>query len=323
MTQLTRELRIQAGTQADFVTPATPTVALRGITSLTFTPGLEARLLADMTRGLAGGDTSVIDAIAGSAAISGWCSYEHIPYFLDNMFGQAAATGGPAWVRNYAAPILTAPAPRFLSLVEGTALGAYQHIGSLFTDLTLNFRIKREAEFSGNMIGLKMATDTLESLTVPTVTAMHATHLSGFKLDTWAGTMGATTIDNCQIRSAEFTFRPARKLRHCFGGLEATGYVEDEWESTLKIGLLWTSTTKALIDGIVGGTLTQRQIEMTATAGAQSLKLQYAGFVQENPRIFEDDDGAVMVNLTLQKQYHPTFGNWFKAIHTSAIETLT
>lgn len=322
MTVMTRELRVQVGTQTDFTTGATPTVVLKGIEELSFDPGMETEVLEDMTMGLAGGNDSVINGFAPTASFSGWATYEQLPYWFDNLFGEATPAGEGPYTRNYAAPVTVLPDPRILSIVYGAGSAAYQFIGALLSNFTLTFEQRSVARISGDLIGASIATDALESLAVPTVTPIHATHLSGFKMDAWGGTMGSTAFPNCDIRSAEFTFEPDRTSDNCFGALAAGTYTEQAWTGSLTMGLLWKGVTKTAVDSYMTGTKVERQIEMTATSGSQSVKLQFAGVMDESPTVFDDDDGRVMTTFTLRRQYHPTFANWFKAVITNGIEAL-
>lgn len=321
---MTTEVRIQAGTQSDYTTAATPTVLLRGITDLTLRPANKAEVLSDMTLGLAGGDTGVVHGIGAEASMSGWGSYQHLAYFFDNLFGVATPGSSPGYARQYAVPINTAPTPRFLSLVKGDGtVGAYQMVGALMSNFTLRFEQQETAQMSGDLIGVKLQTGSLESLAVPVVTPILASHLGGFKLDAWGGTMGATELANCRVRFAEFNFEPDRAGRSCFGSLSADQYVERPWDGSLTLGLEFHSTTKALVDSIIGGALTQRQIQMTATDGTRILLLQFTGTVTEDINIFDDDDGVVTVDVTFERTYHSTFANWFKSTLTAQVQTLT
>lgn len=323
MPVMTTEVRVQAGTQNNYTTAATPTVLLRGMTDLTLRPANEAEVLGDMTLGLAGGDTGVVYGIGAEGSMSGWASYQHLAYFFDNLFGQATPGSSPGYARQYAAPINTAPAPRILSLVKGDGtVGAYQMVGALLSSFTLRFEQRATTEMSGDFIGVKLQADTLESLTVPVVHPILPNHLGAFTLDTWAGTMGTTSLANCIVRFAEFNFEPDRAGRACFGSLSADQYVERPWNGSLTLGLEFNSTTKSVVDAIIGGTLTQRQIQMTATDGTRTLLLQFAGTVTEDVEIFGDDDGVVTVDVTFERTYHPTFANWFKATLTAQTETL-
>lgn len=317
------EIRAQAGTQSVFTTGVTPTVALRGLQELNLRHTPEIEVLSDMTQGLAGGDTSVIKALAAAGSFKGWATYEHLPYFLDNLLGQATPSGAGPYTRNYAAPITTAPVPRILSLVKGdSVVGAYQMIGSLISNFTLRWEPKNFAQLSGDLIGVQLAADTLEVLAFPVVNPLMASHITTFKWDTWAGTMGTTTLANCTVRFAELMVQPDRTPRNCFGSLPATSYVEKPWNGTLKLGLEFNATTKTDIDAIIGGTLTQKQVELNSVLGTQTLKVQFAGVISDDVEIFSDDDGVVTVELTLTRQYHPTFANWLKIVSLNSVAIL-
>ena len=318
MTVMTSEVRAQVASQTNFTTAATPTVALRGLEELTLRSANDIEVRGDMTTALAGGDTGMVKAIAGAGSFSGWASYEHLAWWLDNLFGEATPSG--SYTRAYAAPITTAPTPRIVSLVKGdSTVGAYQLVGALTSSFTLTGEIGEPLMFSGDLIGVKLQADALESLTAPTVNPIMSAHFTAFKWDAWGGTMGTTTLAACTVRSFEFTFNPDRNARGCFGTLTAGAYVENPWTGTLKLGLEFNSTTKTDVDAIIGGTLSQRQVQMVATDSTRSLTLQFAGTVTEDLEIFSDDDGVVTVDVTLERTYHSTFANWFKASLVNAV----
>lgn len=323
MMVMTSELRLQVGTQSQFDTGVTPTVMMRGFEEFRITPNHDIVLLPDMTNALAGGDTAVVKSVAGQANGQGWLSYEDICYLFDNLFGQATPTGTGPYVRAYAAPLNTAPTPRILSMTYGdSVVGAQQLVGALLTSLTLRFEAAAEGRFTSDFIGAKIQADTLESLAKRTVNPIVSSHLTGIKWDTWAGTMGSTALTNCYVRFIEFTFTPDRVSRFCFGSLSAGSYRERPWDATLAMGLEFNSTTKADVDAALAGTLTQKQVQLDLADSTRALQLQFAGTLTEPPEVFDDDDGVVTANVTLQRTYHPTFANWFKATVTNGVQTL-
>lgn len=323
MSVKTSELRVQAGTQSDFVTAATPSVAIRGIEELKMKSANDVEVIGDMTTALAGGDIGIVNSIAASGSVKGWASYEHLPYWFDNLLGNATPSGSGPYVRAYAAPITTAPTPRFLSLVQGDAtVGAYQMVGALLSNFTLRFEPMKRTEFNGDLMGINLAVDALESLTPAVVVPIMASHLGAIKWDAWGGTMGTTALALCTVRFAELTITPDRTSRTCFGALAAGDYTEKPWDGSLKLGLEFNSTTKTDVTAILAGTLTQKQVVLTATASTQICKIEFAGTVVDEIEIFGDDDGVVTVDVTLQRTYHPTFANWLKITHTNTVATL-
>lgn len=319
MPVMTSEVRAQIATQTDFTTAATPTVALRGLEELTLRSANEIEVRGDMTTALAGGDTGMVNTISGAGSFSGWASYEHLAWFFDNLFGEATPSG--TYTRAYAAPVTTAPTPRIVSIVKGdSTVGAYQLVGGLISSFTLTGEIGQPLMFSGDLIGVKLQADALEVIAAPTVNPIMSSHFTAFDLDAWAGTMGTTELVACTVRSFEFTFEPDRNARNCFGTLTAGSYVENPWMGTLAMSIEFNTASKAIADAIVAGTLTQRQVQMIATdTAARSLTLQFAGTQTDDLEVFEDDDGVVTVNFSLERTYHPTFANWFKAILLNAV----
>lgn len=323
MADLTREIRVQAGTQSVFATGVAPTVQLRGIEELAIRSQNEVTMLEDMTLGLAGASQAVVAGIGGEGAVTAWCSYEHLAYWLDNLFGQATPSGAGPYVRAYAAPTTTAPTPRVLSLVKGTSTGSYRLVGALLSSMTLRLEQGRPLMLNGDLVGNKVNTQALGSLSDVAVNPIMASHVATIKYDTWAGTMGGTSLDRCFVRMAELTVEPDRALRPCFGSLSKDDYAERAWNGTLRLSLEFNSTTKTDVDAVIGGTLTQKQVELNFADSTRALQIQFAGTVTENLEIFGDDDGVVSVEMVLTRTYHSTFANWLKVSLTNALQTLT
>jgi hypothetical protein len=319
------ELRVQVGKQSAFATGVVPTAALRGVTGFKVIPDQENKVLTDMQLSMAGGDTAVIASNGGSGSMEGWASYEDIPYVLDGLMGEATPVFTTVYTRSYAAPITTAGivAPRLSSFVHGdSSVGAYQLIGGMPTELTLKMAPKMEVTYTCPLIGSTVAADTLETLTTRTVTPIMAGDVATVFLDPWAGTMGGTALTKCYLRNLELNVKNNRTLRYCIGSLTASDHVTKPWDGTLQMLLEWNSTSKAVIDELVGGTAAKRQVEVNWVNGTKSLKLQFCGVVQGKPEIFDDDDGVVSVRLTLERLYHGTFANWLKFVSVNSVSTL-
>jgi len=325
MPAVTTELRVQAGTQSVWATGVTPTVALRGVTGCKIKPDQQIDILSDMLLNFTGGDTPVVTRNGGGGSVDGWASYEDLAYWLDNFFGQATPGTSPGYSRAYAAPISTLPTLRLLSLVHGEAnVGAYRLIGGIGNTFTLKQEVGKELTFSQELIGSTIDATTLAgALTVRTVTPIVSGDVATLFLDTWAGTMGATALTKCFLRSMTLTVNANRQNRYCIGALTSPDYITKPWEGTLDVMLEWNSTSKALIDTMVGGAKSQHQLEINYSGGTnKTLKIQFAGTVSESPDIFQDDDGVVAVGLKLKGTYHNTFANWLKLTLVNATATL-
>ena len=325
MPAVTTDLRVQAGTQPVWTTGVTPTVALRGVTGFKIKPDQQIDILSDMLLNYSGGDTPVVSRNGGGGSVDGWASYEDLAYWLDNFFGQATPGASPGYARAYAAPITTLPTLRVLSLVHGdAAVGAYRLIGGIGNTFTLKQEVSKELIFSQELIGSTIDATTLAgALSVRTVTPIVSGDVSTMFLDNWAGMMGSSALTKCTLRNLTLTVNANRQNRYCVGALAAADYITKPWEGTLDLMLEWNSTSKAIIDTMVGGAKSMHQFEVNYSGGTnKALKLQFAGTVSEAPDIFQDNDGVVAVGLKLKSTYHPTFANWLKLSLTSATQTL-
>ncbi len=323
---LTTDLRVQAGKQTVWETAVAPSVALRGVTEFKVKPEQEIKVLNDLQLNMAGGDTSVILSNGGGGSVQGWASYEDLPYWWDALLGEATPGVGPGYSRAYAAPITTLPTPRIQTLMLGDeTVGAYKLVGGILNEFTLKLEPKKEVIYTGAFIGNSVAAGALTgALATRTVIPIMASDVATLFLDTWAGTMGATALTKCFLRSLELSIKSNRSTRYCVGDLKAASYISKPWESTLKLRLEWNATSKAVIDEMVGGAAAKRQFEVNFSGGTnKTLKIQYAGTITEAPEIFEDDDGVVSVGLTLTRTYHGTFANWLKITHVNAVASLT
>lgn len=315
------EVLVQSATQSVLLTGVAPALLLRGLEEFNLTSVPDIEVLSDLTQGLSGGDAAVVQGMSGKASFSGWCTYQHIGYFLDNLLGQATPSGAGPYTRNYAAPINSAPSPRILSLYKGdVTVGGYRMVGSLLSGLTIKLAPKKSLAMSGDFVGVVVEPQAMSGvLSKPAITPILASQVSSLKLDTFAGTMGATTLTNCTLRNYELTLTPSRDIRTCVGAVTGASYVEMPWTGRLKVSLEYNTTTKADLDTFVAGTLLQKQFEVNFASGTSSLKLQFAGTVQNDVQIFGDDDGVTVVEFDMERTYQSTFGNWFKAVLVNSV----
>jgi hypothetical protein len=325
MTTMTRELQVQAGTQSSgFTTGATPTVELRGIEEMTLRPVNDVKMLEDMTIGLSGSSEAVVGSVGAAGSFQGWASYEDLAYWLDNLLGQATPSGGDPYTRAYSAPVNTAPTRRILSLVKGdSSVGAYQLVGGILSNFTMRMEPGQEMRVSGDLIGNKLATDSLESLSIRDVNPIMGTQISEITWDDWGDTMGDTALTNCDVRFMELTVTPSLTTRPCFGSAYHNTYTEQAWDGSLRLSLEFNATSKADVDNVIGGTLTQKQVQITSSIDSDhSLVTQFAGTITEDFDIFSDDDGVVTVELTLTRTYHSTLTTWLAMSLINTVSSL-
>jgi hypothetical protein len=325
---MTRELRVQAGSQSAIGTGVTPTVLLRGVEEFSIQPSTDIRMLPDMSLGLSGSSQAVIGSIGAVANGNGWATYQHLPYWLDALFAEATPGAAPTYTRDYAAPTTAATAQadmRILTLVVGDGtVGGYGLTGGVVNSLTLRGEPTEPLQWTVEVLGIKAEARANASLSAGSVDTILGSQLGDMTWDTWAGTMGTTPLDDCTIRWWELSINANRSTRNCFGTTTPNDYQEEAWDGELKLSLEFNATTKTDVTSIIGGTLTQKQIQFDWTGGTnQALQIQFAGTVTEPPQLFSDEDGIVTVELTLTRSYHTTFANWLKMSIDNAVATLS
>jgi hypothetical protein len=303
------DLRVQAGKQSVWGTAVPTTVMLRGLEDFTIAPDIDIRSFEDMSLALAGSNAAGVYTVGGGGNGNGWCSYEHLCYWLDSLFGEATP-GAPNYTYAYVAPVSTAPTPRIMTLqLAHSSVGGYAVVGGIVNELTLTQEMTEPLTFDVSILGNKVDADTRDALAIPVVNPITGLHLTHLYIDTWATAPGTTDYAPlCAVRRASLNVNANRTPRYCFGQVGAGSYRTDPWDGTLELTLDFDASSKAIIDSIVGGTLTQRNVKLLwdDTANRQ-LALTFAGVVTDMPDIFEDDDGVTTVSLTLAKMYN---ANW-------------
>ena len=325
-----KDLRIQAGKQSVWETAVATTVMLRGMEEFTITPDIDIRTFEDMSLGLAGGSAVGVYTVGGGGQGSGWATYEHLPYFLDALFGEATPTT-PNYTYKYAAPISAPPTPRIMTLqLSHSTVGGYAIVGGIVNELTLTQEMTEPLTFDVTILGNKIEADARDVLTVPTVNPITGLHLAHIWIDSWATAPGTTEwTPLCAVRRASLNINANRTPRYCFGQVGAGAYTSDTWEGTLELTLDFDADSKALIDAIIGGTATQRNVKLQwdDLSTTRQLDIGFAGVVTDMPDIFEDNDGITTVTFTLSRLYNPNWTtpyapNWVDIRCKNALTTL-
>lgn len=324
-----RDLRVQVGKQTVWGTNVATTAMLRGVEDFTISPDIDIRTFDDMSLGLAGSDSAAVYTVGGGGSLNGWATYEHLCYFLDALFSEATP-GAPNYTYSYTAPITTVPTPRIMTMqLSHSTVGGYCITGGIVGELTLTQEMTEPLTFDATILGNKIEADSRDALSVPVVNPITGLHLTHLYIDPWATAPGTTDYTPlCAVRRASLNVNPNRTPRYCFGTSGAGSYITDAWDGTLELTLDFDATSKAVIDSIVGGTLTQKNVKLTwADTAARSLAITFAGTITDMPDIFEDDDGITTVSLTLSRTYNsnwttPYSPNWLDIKAQNALATL-
>lgn len=318
----------QIGKQSVIGTAVAPTVKLMGVQDGELTPNVDTSVVEQSRGSLAPAYDATVDKIDGSASIPGTASFEQLAYYLDSMFGEASPGSAPGYSRAYAAPLTALPvSPRMLTAVRGSALDARCLKGALVNELSLKAESNKAVSFEAKLLGHSVEADALESLSDTVVNYIHSNQVA-IKLDTWAGTMGATALSPIAY-SLDLGLNMNRVLQHGLGSVNPVAHKTnkaDPGSNQLKVSMELDSTSAGYYTSVIspsGITPFKAQIEIAFTSGSLSLKLQFAGFTAKAPKYVSDADGVATLDFEFSPLYHTTFANWFKATLVNAVQNLS
>lgn len=317
-------LQMQIGKETTWGTPVTATAKMLGFSELSLAPEGESKVFEDLRSSFQPGYMAAVLSKSGSAKVKGMLTYEDFPYWMDSLFGIATPTGSGPYVYAYAMPVGTAPTPRIMTLVYGASDGVYRMPGSLVNMISLkgesNKEITQEIEFLGKQV---VASGSLASLSDRTETVATGNDVAIY-IDAWGGTIGSTLISNTFF-SFDLKIQSGRDLKRYLGSITPGGYKEGRYESksnSLKLSLEFGSSTKSILDSIIGTSLTQYQVRLAFTSGTNVINLDFAGTTTSDPEIFADKDGVCTFDMELNGTYNTSLGNSFKSSVTNSVSAL-
>jgi len=321
---MTDALVVQIGKEVSWGTGVTPTIKLAGVSDANISPTVETRVIATTRGGYGPGSAAAITNVESAASCTQEALYEDIIYWLENMFGAATPSGAGPYTRTYTAPAGTAPTPVAWTFVYGDAsMGAYRVPGSLVTAFTLKGKVGDPVEMSVELAGTSTAATTTAALSDRTVNPLMMHHVAGFYIDTWAGTIGTTSVPST-LYGFELKAELPRPMRRYAGSTVATTYNQRKWSGTLRVDMDYNTSSKNLYDSIVGASATvQRQIRLKfSDTASRDVQIDFAGVVVDAPKAFDDDDGVTTLPMTFSGLYHSTLATWLKMIVINSIQTV-
>lgn len=316
--------KYQIGTESTWGTPVTPTAQLGLVEDLSFTPELEAQNLPDMRASLAPGYVAALLKETGTAKMTGIMTYEDWPYWADGLFGTATPSGGNPYVRDYIGALGTIPVRRVFTLVKGQSTPVshiYGLSGGVLKEITISLESGAAMKYDMSFIGKLFATTSFGSLSDRTQTPILAPQ-GLLYIDAVGGTIGTTAISTSWY-AAEIKISSNAAVHYSIGALNPAAFHESKWEATMKLTLEIDSTTKAMLDSVIGSSLLQKQIRFKATTGSSNImQIDMAGSYLKAPEITTDKDGVVTLELELTALYNSTLGNFVKASSTNIVSAL-
>lgn len=315
---------VQIGKESTWGTAVTPTIKVAGVSDASINPTVDTRVIATSRGGFAPGSAAAITNILAGASLKQEALYEDMAYWLENMFGTATPSGAGPYTRTYTAPAASAPTPIPWTFVYGDpSLGAYKMPGALITSFTLSGKVGDTVQLALEFSGVNASATTTAALSDRTVYPLMMHHLGGVYVDTWAGTVGTTTMPYT-LYGFELKVETPRPTRRYAGSTVATTYNQRKWSGTLRLDMDYNASSKNLYDLVTAATApVQRQIRLKFSDTAnRDLQIDFAGTVVEAPKAFDDDDGVVTLPMTFQGTYNSTLATWLKMVLINSIATV-
>jgi len=323
-------LQYQIAKEVTWGTGVTATTKLMGVQDGRIIPEVTAELLQAMLGSYQPGLNTVIKAQAGAGYVEQFLTYEDASYGLEGMCGIATPSGAGPYVRAGAAPNASVITPRIFSYYKGEGSNVYRLLGALVLRYTLTIEskqgensqtVKERMDFIGKTAD---ANGTLAALSDRSVTPVMGDDLVIY-LDAWGGTIGTTALIPVAFK-VELQLFPNWVLYPNLGSLSAAGYEMQKWvtaQNTLKVSMRLDSTSKGYLDSILAASAVwERQMRLKFTNGTNICQYDFAGFAPESPEVFDDNDGVLMLDFTLQGKYNSTLGNFFKYSNTNGVSAL-
>jgi len=320
---------LQLGWQSAFGTAnATATRKLQNVSSFKLRPELETRALDQLRGTMAPTHQTTLDRYLSSAtAETSDVDFEELNYWLEMLFGtDATPTGADPYVRDYAAPLTTAPAPHFATLQFGQTGEVWQMQDASVTSLTLSGAANSGVSVGASLMGGKVVAGTLATLPDLTTGTRMTGCMASVAIEAWDG--NTFTALASSAFSWELSVNANREYHNFLGECTPTASYDNKWSGQLKLSLeLNDSTDDHLIAMLAAAnTILEKQVRIKYTVGTaatlREMVLTFAGHTMQAPELFQDKNGLMTYDLVLDGVYNPKLTNWLTIQTTSKLQNV-
>jgi len=320
---------LQLGWQSAFGTAnGTATRKLQNVSSFKLRPELETRALDQLRGTMAPTHQTTLDRYLSSAtAETSDVDFEELNYWLEMLFGtDATPTGADPYVRDYAAPLTTAPAPHFATLQFGQTGEVWQMQDASVTSLTLSGAANSGVSVGASLMGGKVVAGALQALPDLTTATRMTGCMASVAIETWDG--NTFTALASSAFSWELSVNANREYHNFLGECTPTASYDNKWSGQMKLSLeLNDSTDDHLIAMLAAAnTILEKQVRIKYTVGTaatlREMVLTFAGHTMQAPELFQDKNGLMTYDLVLDGVYNPKLTNWLTIQTTSKLQTV-
>lgn len=313
--------KVQLGKETTWGTAVAATAILMGLTNVSFDPQDETYQSPEL--GVMYPSPHAAE-VKQSASVQLECegTYEDLLYALHGIFGSVSPTGTNPYTWTYSAPTTSAATPQKYSLEITDSASPYVVKGGVLTKLNVKGVNAGIWTWNADLIGKTVATVTPASLSRRTVEIIRGGDTALY-VDAVGGTMGSTAV-TATLLEWELEVETGRYLKwyQDASGVLPGDFGEAQWSGSLKTILEYNSSAKAYIDSLITPARVQKQIELRATSGTKSAKVQFCGYVDGSTPLWTDRDGTTVVEINWKGEYNTTFANWLKVIVVNAVSAL-
>ena len=320
---------LQLGWQSAFGTAnGTATRKLQNVSSFKLRPELETRALDQLRGTMAPTHQTTLDRYLSSAtAETSDSDFEELNYWLEMLFGtDATPTGADPYVRDYAAPLTTAPAPHFATLQFGQTNEVWQMQDASVTSLTLSGAANSGVSVGASLMGGKVVAGTLATLPDLTTGTRMTGCMASVAIEAWDGNTFTPLASSAF--SWELSVNANREYHNFLGECTPTASYDNKWSGQMKLSLeLNDSTDDHLIAMLAAAnTILEKQVRIKYTVGSagtlREMVLTFAGHTMQAPELFQDKNGLMTYDLVLDGVYNPKLTNWLTIQTTSKLQTV-
>lgn len=320
---------LQLGWQSAFGTAnGTATSKLQNVSSFKLRPELETRALDQLRGTMAPTHQTTLDRYLSSAtAETSDVDFEELNYWLEMLFGtDATPTGADPYVRDYAAPLTTAPTPHFATLQFGQTGEVWQMQDASVTSLTLSGAANSGVSVGASLMGGKVVAGALQALPDLTTATRMTGCMASASIETWDG--NTFTALASSAFSWELSVNANREYHNFLGECTPTASYDNKWSGQMKLSLeLNDSTDDHLIAMLAAAnTILEKQVRIKYTVGSaatlREMVLTFAGHTMQAPELFQDKNGLMTYDLVLDGVYNPKLTNWLTIQTTSKLQTV-
>ena len=346
----TKLIRLQIGREASgaWGTAVAASNIWHGVSPVpTFKPKVKSTLFEEQKGTIVPNYIQARTEVGGEWDLKGIATYEDILFLLGMALkGDVTPTGGPAYIWSYPAPIAQAWSALSMTMELGmlASSAANQAAGCLLDTWQISSEQGKEwmftckgffKEFKPGLTALTSSVPASDYTVEPILMPMTDVYLS--PVGSATGT-SASQMENASYKQTGTLIKFQLDGKTGLGPVYAGGayspvnFTYQKPTATLTLGLLYTSGVQSWIQTLLG-TATNTNIAggavcgnaaLLATSSTHNALIEFSGCLADDPKYWEDSQGAQVVSLKLSGVYDSAgLANYLSAKITNGIASLT